>query len=177
MSVKKYLDKTIENDGAVHLTLIDPDKQEPETAGEIAKIAATAGTDGIMVGGSSRAKGKILDETANHIKSNVEIPIILFPANELGISKYADAIFFMSLLNSTDPYYITGAQRLGAPKVKKYGLEPIPMGYLIMEPGGAAGRVGKADPIPRKDIASAAHYALAAQYLGMDLVYLESGSG
>ncbi len=83
----------------------------------------------------------------------------------------------MSLLNSTDPYFLIGAQVLGAPLVKKYGLEPIPMGYVIVGEGGTAGVVGKAIPIPYNKPELAAAHALAGQYLGMRFVYLEGGSG
>lgn len=107
----------------------------------------------------------------------VDLPVILFPASETGISRHADAIFFMSLLNSEDSYRISGAQRLGAPLVKEFELEPIPMAYLIVEPGGVAAQVGKAKPIPRDGVELAAAYALAAQYMGMRFVYLEAGSG
>lgn len=177
MSVQGHLNEIIAREGTVHLTLVDPDKQEPEDAGEMARKVVSAGSDGIMVGGSTNVGGELLDETVIRIKDEVECPIILFPASESGISKHADAIFFMSLLNSSDPYFITGAQRVGAPLVKRYGLEPISMGYLIVEPGGTAGRVGKARLIPRDESGTAAAYALAAQYMGMDLVYLEAGSG
>ncbi len=175
--VEKRLLDTIARNGAVHLTLIDPAKQSPKIAGEIASDAAAAGSDGIMVGGSTRAVGELLDDTILGIKKAVNLPAILFPASEAGVSGHADAIFFMSMLNSRDPYFITGAQRRGAPLVKKFGLEILPMAYLLVEPGGAAGRVGKADLIPRAKPELAVAYALAAQYLGMRFVYLEAGSG
>jgi phosphoglycerol geranylgeranyltransferase len=177
MKVEERLREIIARDGAAHLTLIDPAKQEPRVAGEMASDAAEAGTDGIMVGGSTRAGGELLDRTVLEVKKVVDLPVILFPASEAGVSRHADAVFFMSLLNSEDPYRISGAQRLGAPLVKEFGLEPIPMAYLIVEPGGAAGRVGKAKPIPRDGVELATAYALAAQYMGMRFVYLEAGSG
>lgn len=177
MSVKEYLEKVISKDGAAHLTLVDPAEQDPPTAARIAASAVAAGTDAIMVGGSLEASGELLDETILKIKGEVELPIILFPASEAGISEHADAIFFMSLLNSTDPYFITGAQRLGAPLVKKFGIEPLPMAYLVISPGGAAGKVGKADLISRDEPKVASTYALAAKYLGMTMIYLEAGSG
>ncbi|MGC8816224.1 MAG: geranylgeranylglyceryl/heptaprenylglyceryl phosphate synthase [Candidatus Hadarchaeum sp.] len=177
MKVEERLRRIISLHGAAHLTLIDPEKQPPEKAGIMAADAAAAGTDGIMVGGSTHAGGGLLDDTVLAIKKTTDLPVILFPANEAGISAHADAIFFMSMLNSRDVYYLAGAQRLGAPIVKKLGLEPIPMAYLVVEPGGAVGRVGKAELIPREDKELAAAYALAAQYLGMRLVYLEAGSG
>jgi phosphoglycerol geranylgeranyltransferase len=108
---------------------------------------------------------------------NLEVPIILFPGNTTGVSRYADAIFFMSLLNSNNPYWIIGAQALGAPMIKKIGIETIPMGYLVVEPGGTAGWVGDAKMIPRKKPDIAVAYALAAEFMGMRLLYLEAGSG
>lgn len=176
IKVEKYLSKVIARDGAVHLTLIDPDKQEPKIAGKIAEEATIAGTDGIMVGGSTETTNQ-LDQTVLSIKDATGLPIILFPDSERSISKHADAIFFMSLLNSRNPYFIIGAQRLAAPLIKKFGLQLLPMAYLIIEPGQKAGRIGKANLIPRNDSDLAATYALAGQYLGMKFVYLEAGSG
>jgi len=175
--VEKRLLDSIARNGAAHLTLIDPAKQSPKIAAEIASGAASAGSDSIMVGGSTRAGGKLLDDTVLEIKKAVDLPVILFPASEAGVSKYADAIFFMSMLNSRESYFITGAQRRGAPLVKRFRLEALPMAYLLVEPGGEAGRVGKADLIPRAKPELAVAYALAAQYLGMRFVYLEAGSG
>lgn len=177
MSVEDRLKKTIAEKGAAHLTLIDPAKQAPTEAAGMASDAEKAGTDGIMVGGSTKAGGDLLDETVAAIKGATSLPVILFPASEAGLSGKADAIFFMSMLNSRDPYFITGAQKLGAPLVKKLGLEPIPMAYLLVEPGGAAGMVGEAELIPRSGSELAAAYSLAAQFLGMRFVYLEAGSG
>jgi phosphoglycerol geranylgeranyltransferase len=177
MRVENYLNEIIRKQGAAHLTLIDPAKQEPEIAAMIAKDAADGGTNGIMVGGSTLATGELLEKTVIEIKKMVDLPVILFPANEQGICRHADAIFFMSLLNSRNPYFISGAQRLGAPIVKRYGIEPIPMAYIIIEPGGKAGEVGEANAIPRNRPDLAADYALAGEYLGMRFIYLEAGSG
>jgi phosphoglycerol geranylgeranyltransferase len=172
MKVLEYLENN-----TVHLTLLDPDKQVPEEAGKIAHSAKNGGTDGIMVGGSIGVSQENLDATVESIKEKVNLPVILFPGGVTGISKRADAIFFMSLLNSKNPNFITGAQAVGAPLVKAIAIEPIPMGYIVIEPGGAAGKVGDADLIPRGKPEVAVGYALAAQYLGMRLVYLEAGSG
>ncbi|MGQ9722732.1 MAG: geranylgeranylglyceryl/heptaprenylglyceryl phosphate synthase [Candidatus Jordarchaeum sp.] len=177
IKVWDYLMDKINNDSAVHLTLVDPDpiKQTAQEAGIIAKYATEAGTDAFMVGGST-AFG-ILDETIREIKNQTDLPVILFPGNVAGISKYADAVFFMSVLNSRNPYYIIRAQLTGAQAVKMFDLEPISMGYLILEPGGTAGYISEAQLIPRNKPQIAAAYALAAQYIGFKLVYLEGGSG
>lgn len=83
----------------------------------------------------------------------------------------------MSLLNSYDPYFIVGAQVLGAPIIKKFGLEPIPLGYVIIGDGGAAAVVGRACPIPYDKAELAAAHALAAECMGMHFAYFEAGSG
>ena len=72
------------------------------------------------------------------IKKNVNIPVILFPSNLTGVSKHADAMWFLSLLNSSNPYFISGIQALAAPMVKKIGIESIPLGYIIIGDGSTA---------------------------------------
>jgi phosphoglycerol geranylgeranyltransferase len=175
--VEQYLLKKIQNDGAIHLTLIDPEETTAASASSIARKAEEGGTAGIMVGGSTFTSTSHLDNVVKTIKRVVKIPVILFPNNVTGISRYADAIWFMSLLNSTDPYFLVGAQILGAPLVKRFGLEAIPMAYIIVGEGETAGVIGKATPIPYAKPELAAVHALAAQYLGMRFVYLEGGSG
>ncbi len=177
MQVEEYLNKIAESEGTVHLTLIDPASQTPDEAAEIAHAAALGGTDAIMVGGSTGAGGVVLDQTLLKIKEKTDKPTILFPGNASGVSRYADAIFFMSLLNSRDINFITGNQVMGAPIVYKSGIEPISMAYLIVEPGGTVGWVGDAKLIPKHKPELAVAYALAGKYFGMHYTYLEAGSG
>jgi len=176
--VERYLLERIGNEGAIHMTLLDPEKVPPEKAADIAEEAEDAGTAAIMVGGSTLATTEELDGVILAIKERgVGVPVILFPNNIAGISRHADAIWFMSLLNSVDPYYLIGAQVLGAPVVRRFGLEAIPMGYIIIGYGGAAGIIGRAIPIPYEKPELAAAYAMAAECLGMRFIYLEAGSG
>jgi phosphoglycerol geranylgeranyltransferase len=175
--VEKYLLDKIGQDGAVHITLVDPEKVTPSSVSCIASEAESCQTAAIMVGGSTFVSTSHLDRVVKTIKKTVSVPVILFPNNVTGISKHADAIWFMSLLNSSDPYFLMGAQVLGAPVIKKFRLEPIPLGYIVVGEGGAVGVVGKAVPIPYDKPELAAAHALAAQYFGMRFVYLEAGSG
>ncbi|NJE61317.1 geranylgeranylglyceryl/heptaprenylglyceryl phosphate synthase [Thermococcus sp. 21S7] len=174
--IESYIHENLKRE-KLHFVLIDPDDVTPDTAGEIARMSEEVGVDAVMIGGSTGAEGDVLDGVVRAIKENSNLPTILFPGSHGGISRYADAIFFMSLLNSTNPFFITGSQALGAFTVKRYGIEPIPMAYLIIEPGETVGWIGDAKPIPRHKPKIAAAYALAGQYLGMRLVYLEAGSG
>ncbi|MCK9565996.1 MAG: geranylgeranylglyceryl/heptaprenylglyceryl phosphate synthase [Methanothrix sp.] len=175
--VELLLANAVAERGAGHLTLIDPDSQSPVQAGAMARAAEQGGTDAIMVGGSVGAAGILLHETVRAIKEKTDLPVILFPSSVAGLCENADAVFFMSLLNSRSPAYIVENQALGAPLILRYGLEPIPMGYIIIEPGGTVGFVGDARLIPRRKPELAAAYALSAKFMGMRMVYLEAGSG
>ena len=175
--VEKYLLEKIAAEKSIHITLVDPEKITPAQASLVAKNSKNSGTAAIMIGGSTFVSQDHLDAVVKAIKSVVDIPTILFPNNVSGISPHSDAIWFMSLLNSVDPYFLIGAQILGAPLIKKYNIEPISMGYIIVGEGGTAGIVGKAIPIPYNKPELAAAHALAGQYLGMRFIYLEGGSG
>ena len=159
------------------MTLIDPEKVTVDAAVKVALSSKNSGTSAIMIGGSTFVSQTHLDEVVRAIKGAVNLPTILFPNNVTGISSNADAIWFMSLLNSVDPYFLIGAQILGAPLVKKYKIEPLSMGYIIVGEGGTAGIVGKAITVPYNKPELAAVHALAGQYLGMHFIYLEGGSG
>jgi len=175
--IESYLLKSIQERGSIFIPLIDPEEVTPESASLIAEEGERAGASAIMVGGSTLVSSDSLDDIVKSIKDSTNIPVILFPNNITGISRYADAIWFMSLLNSADPYFIMGAQVLAAPLIRKLRIEPIPLGYLILGEGGAAAVIGKACPIPYNKSGLAVAHALAAQFLGMRFIYLEGGSG
>jgi len=175
--IEEYLKDKISEDGSIHITLIDPEEVTPQSASAIARDAELGGTAAIMIGGSTFILTNHLDRVVKAVKRTVKVPIILFPNNVSGISRYADAIWFMSLLNSSDPYFLFGVQVLGAPLIRKFGLEAIPLGYIVIGEGGAVGVVGRVSSIPYNKPELAAAHALAAQYLGMRFVYLEAGSG
>lgn len=176
MKVKDYLLEKMK-DGTLHMALIDPDKQAPEEAAAIAKRLKEAGTDAIMIGGSTDVTSEKLDATTVAIKNAVGLPTIYFPSGANAMSKNIDAIYFMSMINSQDIKLLVGEQIKASRFVKKLGIEPISMGYIIVEPGMKVGEVGKAHPIKRNDLDSAISHSLAAEYFGMSFVYLEAGSG
>ena len=175
--VESALIKGIEKKGCIHLALIDPEKSSEKLSETVEKLEGF-GTTAIMVGGSTLASSEQLDRTVKTVKNACALPVILFPNGLSGVSRFADAIFFMSLLNSSRTQYIIGAQALGAATVKRFKLEPIPLGYILV--GGsntAVSSVSQAELIPFSKPNMALSYALAAQFLGMRFVYLEAGSG
>ncbi len=176
MNVHQYLDELTRN-GKGHLTLIDPDEQDPGRAARMAKQAQGSGTNGIMIGGSTGADQTLVDRTLKAVKESCDLPTILFPGGVQGLSPRADAIFYISLLNSSDPYFITGAHAQSSYQVRELDLEAISVGYIVVEPGQTVGRIGKAQLIPRDQPRMGAAYALAGELLGMEYAYLEAGSG
>lgn len=175
--VWSYITEKLETEGALHFSLLDPDPLSTtiEDVVGIAKLAEKAGSDAAMIGGSTVFG--VIDEAVREINDAIDIPTILFPGNITGVSEHADAMFFMTLLNSTNPYWIIGAQALAAPKIKLSGIETIAMAYLMVAPGKTAAWVGDAKPFLRDKPKIPAMYAIAAELLGMKLVYLEAGSG
>ena len=154
--VEQYLMESIRKYGAIHLTLLDPEKVTRSNAGPLAKAIDKSGSTAIMVGGSTSVSVYHTDEVISAIKKRTKLPVI----------------------NSMNPYYITHAQALGAPLVKRYGLEPIPMGYVIVgDRGAAAAFVGQVNPIPFDKPPLAVIYGMAAQFMGKRFFYLEAGSG
>jgi phosphoglycerol geranylgeranyltransferase len=164
-------------DGPIHFTLIDPDKSPSETAGRIAALAVAEGSHAVLLGGSTGMTPDKMGAAARAVKASVPVPTIIFPEGPGSLSREADAVLFMSLLNSRRLDLVVRAHAKAAPAVRALGLEAIPLGYLVVEPGMRVGEVGEVDVIPRHDAPAAAGYALAAEYLGMRFVYLEAGSG
>jgi phosphoglycerol geranylgeranyltransferase len=163
--------------GPICAALIDPEDFPPVQAAEVAESAVDCGASLIFVGGSTVSDQTKLDEVVRSIKKAVRCHVILFPGNITGVSRYADAILFSSLLNSNNPYFIVGAQAIGAMQVYKSNLESIPMGYLVFGNSSTTSFIGQVNPIPSSKPSIAVIYAMAARYLGMRTLYLEAGSG
>lgn len=175
--VESLIKKKTSHRRSICAALIDPEDFTPRLAAEVAASSIKAGASFILVGGSTIANQSQLDRVVRSIKSHVTSPVVLFPGNITGVSQHADAILFSSLLNSTNPYYIIGAQALGAMEVFKSGLESIPMGYLVFGNTSSTSFIGQVNGLPAGRPSLAVIYALAARYLGMRALYLEAGSG
>lgn len=111
------------------------------------------------------------------MKKATGLPVIYFPSDPSAFTDEVDGMFFMSIVNSRNPDFIFGHHTKVAPFIKKMGVECISMAYIIVEPGMTVARVSEAGCIPRDSPETAARYALAAEYMGFKLIYLEAGSG
>jgi len=175
--VEKYINDAIDEKTGLFFALIDPvDYTDPEQAIKAGSQAGAGGADVLLIGGSIGAQGELLDYVTKEIKKDVSVPVVLFPGNIATVTKYADAIYFMSLLNSRNPYWISQAQTIAAPYIKRIGLEPLPVGYVVVEPGGTVGWVGDVNLVPREKPQIAAALALGGEYSGSRFIITDAGS-
>jgi len=178
MSVLSKLNDCVEEKGAGFIVLIDPDKKNDKNIDQLIENANQNGVDAIFVGGSIMMDG-LYHKRVERIKSISEIPVILFPGGVNQINKHYDAMLFMSLLSGRNSHYLIGEQVIAAPIVKDYEIETIPTGYLLIDGGSPTSVevVSGTKPLPSNRPDIIVSHALAAQFLGMELIYLEAGSG
>jgi len=178
MNVYEYLNNVIAEKGAAYLILIDPDKTSGKKLERFVQHCERSGVDGFLVGGSLLISNN-LDSIVTTIKKTTSLPAILFPGSVDQLTPLADAVLFISLISGRNAEHIIGKHILAAPIIKSIDLEPISTGYMLIESGKTttAEYMSGSAPLPRNKPEIAAATALAAEYLGMKLIYLEAGSG
>ena len=158
--------------------LIDPDKVNNNNLNQLIQLAIDAKVDYFFVGGSLVISNH-LDECIKYIKAQCSIPILLFPGSPSQVSKYADALLYLSLISGRNPELLIGQHVISAPFVKQSGLELMPTGYIVVD-GGApttVSYISNATPIPADKNEIAMCTAMAGEMLGMKLIYMDAGSG
>ncbi|MGK2860863.1 MAG: geranylgeranylglyceryl/heptaprenylglyceryl phosphate synthase [Chitinophagaceae bacterium] len=158
--------------------LIDPDKVNKAMLDELTDLSVSAKVDYLLVGGSLVISNH-LDECVQHIKQNCSIPVILFPGSPSQISKYADALLYLSLISGRNPELLIGQHVVSAPFVRLSGLEIMSTGYIVVD-GGApttVSYISNASPVPADKNEIAMCTAMAGEMLGMKLIYMDAGSG
>ena len=158
--------------------LIDPDKVNDANMEQLIELATDAKVDYFLVGGSL-VISNYLDEAVQLIKLRCKIPVILFPGSPSQVSKYADALLYLSLISGRNPELLIGQHVVSAPVVKQSGLEIMPTGYMVID-GGApttVSYISNAAPLPCDKNEIAMCTAMAGEMLGMKLIYMDAGSG
>lgn len=157
--------------------LVDPEKFDPWTAKDFLKKIPSFTTH-IFIGGSTAAPDD-LHACIHAIKSDTDLPLILFPGDYQQISNEADALLFLSLLSGRNPEYLIGQQVRSVALIRKTQLEIIPTAYMLIDGGKecAVQKVSGTKPLSRGDISEIVDTALAGFYSGKQMIYLEAGSG
>ena len=160
------------------VVLIDPDKVTSASVSALVSQANNAAVDYFFVGGSLVISDH-LDDCIQQIKKESTIPVLLFPGSPSQVSRYADALLYLSLISGRNPELLIGQHVISAPFVKKSGLEIISTGYMVID-GGApttVSYISGAAPIPADKADIALCTAMAGEMLGHKLIYMDAGSG
>ena len=160
------------------LALFDPDRMSIPRAEKLTRFACDNGAQGILVGSSILVTAGF-ERFLSAVKRCADKPIILFPGGTQQLSPKADALFFLSLISGRNPELIIGEHVRSAFLIREFGLEVIPVGYILIESGNytSVEFMSNSKPLPRTKWEICAAHALAGQYLGMKFIYLEAGSG
>ncbi len=164
--------------GGGYLVLLDPDKTDAEQLPRFVQTATEAGVDGFLVGGSLLFNNEF-DQHLRIIKQSTNLPVMIFPGSLLQVSPVADAILFLILISGRNPEHLIGNQVLAAPIIKRMGIEAISTGYMLIGTGKvtSAEFMSNTKPIPNNKPDIALAHALAAEMIGLRLLYLDAGSG
>jgi len=177
--VMRLIDRLFPKRGGAQLwLLLDPDSMSPVKLRQTAAEASHIGVNAILIGGSLITHDRF-DASVRAVKRATKLPVVLFPGGSSQISRHADGILFMSLLSGRNPQYLVGEQVKAAPIIKRLGLEAISTAYLLIESGRMTSieYISDTKPIPRDKPLLAVAHAQAAELFGMQMVYLEAGSG
>lgn len=153
------------------VVLVDPDKGAyPSLLPYLSQV------DMLFVGGSS---GNEVDTCVAALRAHTSAPIVLFPGSVEQFSDSADALLFLTLLNSRLSEVLIEPHVKAAATILLSGIEVIPMGYILLdgECQSAVQRVSRCQPLSQRDPSAVIDHALAGQLLGKQLIYLEAGSG
>ena len=158
--------------------LIDPDNQtENQLLDLVNAIEASQLVDFIFVGGSTMISS--INVFIDQLKKLTSLPVILFPGSVLQVSAKADAMLYLSLISGRNPEYLIGQHVMAAPMIKQSGIEVIPTGYMLIDCGQRTSvqYISNTNPIPYKKTDIAVATAIAGEFFGYKLMYIEGGSG
>ncbi|NMD00624.1 MAG: geranylgeranylglyceryl/heptaprenylglyceryl phosphate synthase, partial [Bacteroidales bacterium] len=157
--------------------LIDPDKVDVKEIEKLCKKAEYCGFDLFLVGGSLVYNET--DELIKKIKLYSSLPVYIFPGNAIQLSNSADGILFLSLVSGRNPEYLIGQQVIAAPLLKKTNLDVVSVAYMLIESGSVTSveYMSNTKPIPAEKTDIIVATAIASEYLGYKMIYLEAGSG
>lgn len=157
--------------------LLDPDKTKGGSLLHFLNIAEECKPDFILAGGSLTFNK--IDDLIDYVKQHTSIPVILFPGSLLQLTLKADVIMLLSLISGRNPELLIGNHVIAAPHLKDVKEKLISVGYILISSGHKTSveYISQTEAIPadKPDIVVAT--ALAGEMLGLQMIYLEAGSG
>jgi phosphoglycerol geranylgeranyltransferase len=158
--------------------LLDPGHAQHEALPTLLQNAAQDGVDYLFVGGSLASPAST-EALVRLVRQYSTLPVILFPGNPQQLTDAADAVLFLSLISGRNAEYLIGQHVAAAVQLQHMQLEVIPTGYMLVDCGRptSVSYISGTQPLPYDKPELAAYTALAGQYLGLRLTYLDGGSG
>ena len=177
MNILDTIEKKRRGGGKLFALLIDPENHTPESVAALFGAVGRRPADLVLVGGSLVSRP--VEPVLRAVRAAADLPVVLFPGSLLQLSGEADAILLLNLISGRNPEYLVGNQVTAAPVIRHLGLEVIPTGYVLI--GGGAGTsvevISNTHPLPERKKEIILATALAGEYMGNRLIYLEKGSG
>jgi len=157
--------------------LLDPDKAKGDSLRNILSIAKKSNTDFILAGGSLTFNS--IDNLIDNIRELCSIPVILFPGNLLQLTHNADIIMLLSLISGRNPELLIGNHVIAAPHLKDVKEKLVSVGYILISCGNKTSveYISQTEAIPSDKPEIVVATALAGEMLGLQMIYLEAGSG
>jgi len=158
--------------------LLDPDKVEQDAFSALLIQANHFPVDFFFVGGSLVTEYTHRELIAA-VREHTDTPVILFPGNSLHIEPSADGILLLSLISGRNPEFLIGQHVIAAPLLRKSGLEILPTGYMVVDSGTqtTVSYISGTMPLPHDKPSVAACTAMAGEMLGLQIIYMDAGSG
>ena len=98
MKVYSKLESIRAKRGAVAIALLDPDTKNDIGLKKMIDLVNTSDFDAIFIGGSLISDNEF-ESRMKVIKENTDLPVVIFPGSSNQLSKYADAVLFLSLIS------------------------------------------------------------------------------
>ena len=178
MSILNFLNEVKDKNGFSLLALIDPDKKNDFRLKDILTRINSSNFDAILVGGSF-IEDNLFEKRIKYIKSNTNLPLILFPGSSNQISNQVESMLYLNLISGRNPKYLIDEQVKGAKKINKLNIETIPTAYILLDGGSitSVSNISSTSPLNMNDKENVLSHALAGQFMGNKLIYFDCGSG
>ena len=176
-SIYEKIQQNSEEGRKMIAVLLDPDQCRGSLLASTVAALKSNVPDFIFVGGSHTLSST--DSLIELLKEETKAHVILFPGNASQFSTKADALLYLSLLSGRNAEFLIGQHITSSIAIKKSEIEVIPTGYLLIDGGkpSSVEYISNSRPIPRDKNEIALSTSVAAELLGMKLIYLEAGSG
>jgi putative glycerol-1-phosphate prenyltransferase len=157
--------------------LIDPAVCKGILLSQTISAIKTSAPDFVFIGGSHCMSS--VDSLVDLLHEETNVKVLLFPGNYSQFSDKADALLFLSLLSGRNADFLIGQHVISSVAIKQSEIEVIPTGYILIDGGKVSSveYISNTKPIPRDKKEIVLSTAIAGELLGMNMVYLEAGSG